>query len=240
MSFRFWITVGLASIADLVIAQQIPGDEELLRLISSNTNSNFKRLREPTFKISFKDITSIDDNRILLVACRSRNSSHQEHQLGWENYYYFKVINNGWGIMKSFESDSEVLLGDYDSMKIISIGKNKTALVSTFLSTGNRHLERKIFLSQITMDKLRPIGTIDLDYSNEAFLNIENISQGKGCPKLSYKSYIHVQESISDWWTIRINRLTKVYSDGCTELPPKMETVIYSFDGKKYLQLIDK
>lgn len=238
-------------ITNITNAQTFPQDSLILKLIYKTVDKGgltstvdypdpgYKMNEEDslTFKVVYKNYIFINNIKKLYVATRADAFYSQGHQFGFDDYFYLDTINNTWRVSKSFRDSEPQPIGDSEEINIVNIGKSKSAIISTFLSTGNHHYERDMSISLITTNGLKGIGHIDLDYSNEVWIDKEDISNKEECLIESYTSDFKIIESSKEWFDIIVTKSKTVYSKGCLNEQTYKEVITYYFDGTKYTPL---
>jgi hypothetical protein len=127
------------------------------------------------------------------------------------------------------ENDEPIAIGDNPGMEIVRIGKTKSALKSQFSSTGNHHYDRNITFSLITLEGLKDLINIQMDYSTQAWDILH-----KDCNIRSYESTYQIIESDKEWFDIKIEKLTQIYSKDCLVKEEKRESRIYQYIDNEY------
>jgi len=188
------------------------------------------------YKVIFKRFTNIENQNVLVVVCRAVCCYMHGHAFGLTNTYFLKHDANKWKIVyANIESEDDIApIGDDNKIELVKIGDSKTALIYPFLSTGNNHLERSITISLLTLNNIAEIGTIDLDYSNEAWIDVETVAKTDSCMIKSYESTYQIIKSEKNWYDIKVLRLINGYGIGCKEKNTEKEEVVYRYTNGEY------
>jgi len=248
---KYFTIILLLFIFNTSFSQEIPDDRALLKILygkvdkggKSSTieyeNKDFKQSPNDslTFSVIFKEYFNLNNSKTLYVICQAKSFYLQGHQFGFTQRFYLRIESNKWKIINKYVDDEPVPIGDDNEIKLITIGKNKSALISTFLSTGNQHVERSIFISYLSDAGLKSIGEIDLDYSNEAWVDFESAQDSIECDAFGYESKYEIIESSKEWFDIKVTKRIKTYTTGCKEAIIKAQEIIYCNSGTGYKEL---
>ena len=224
---------------DLVILKAIyEGNADVdnaLSLASSQDETSFYTDDSVKYSVKFKRYIFVENQKILLVACQAVSAYQHGHQTGFTNFYYLKYKNKKWHVLKTNSFEIVEPIGDAWQADIAHIGKNKSALITTFSSTGNRHYERSVSIFLITSEGLVSMGNIALDYSNEGWIDTEDVATSDECPVESYESTYEIVSSKKDWYDIKVRKSTKTYAPGCVEDKiTQVEESVFSFSNNHY------
>jgi hypothetical protein len=189
-----------------------------------------------TYSIIFKKISKIENEHVLVVVCRATCCYMHGHAFGLTNTYLLKHDVNKWNIVyANIESEDNIApVGDDNKVELVKIGNSKTALIYPFLSTGNNHLERNITIYLLRMNNIIEISTIDLDYSNEAWIDAEAVAETDSCMIKSYESNYQIIKSEKNWYDIKVLRLVNGYGMGYKGKNTRQEEVVYSYIDGEY------
>ena len=163
-------------ISNLAFGQSIVSDSVLLRIIYGKVdndgktstieylNNEFKQNKDDklsfigtgfsknSFKIIFKGYFVLNNSNALYVICQAPSSFMQGHQFGFTESYYLKKQSGIWKVLQRNIDKEPNPIGDDQEIKVEKIGIDKSALFSTFSSTGNHHLQRSISISHISLN----------------------------------------------------------------------------------------
>ncbi|MCB0478662.1 MAG: hypothetical protein KDC84_10885 [Crocinitomicaceae bacterium] len=230
---------GQHTISDSLLLAKIFGstdpDGQTFTCIDCKDESMYSYQDEVVFKIVFKSEIVLDEEALLLVIAEAPYGTQHGHQFGYQHLYFFKRQDKDWSIVDSIVMEDLTPIGDQSEFSIVDIGKNKKALISTFQSTGNHHLETTLSIDLIERSKLTFLFSINAEYSNLAFM--EPVSVGEDCPGESYEETYEIIPSDSEWYEIRVHRKEFAYSRGCRDAILKLdvEKRFFYFE-EKYLE----
>jgi hypothetical protein len=230
-----------------IFGQEIPNDSILLKTIFGQVDNNGRTatVEKPDefkddlwgdslkYKVVFKQYAFVDGQELLIVVCDATCFMLHGHIFGFRNKYFINRRPNDFIIIKKNEVDEPNPIGDTPDVQIVKIGKTKSALISSFSSTGNHHYERDITFKLITFDGFKDLINIQMDYSNEAWID-SKIPEQEKCMIRSYMSTFQIIESDKEWFDIKIEKIIDKYSNGCSEKTETKESKIYSFIDNGY------
>ena len=237
-------------ISNLAFGQSIVSDSVLLRIIYGKVdndgktstieylNNEFKQNKDDklSFKIIFKGYFVLNNSNALYVICQAPSSFMQGHQFGFTESYYLKKQSGIWKVLQRNIDKEPNPIGDDQEIKVEKIGIDKSALFSTFSSTGNHHLQRSISISHISNSGLKYIGEIDLDYSNEAWIDL-NADSSSECKAFGYQSDYKIIESSKEWFDIKVIKRSKTFTKGCKEEIVNTNEILYTNKGVGYKEI---
>jgi hypothetical protein len=231
----------------ILFAQEMPNDSILLKTIFERVDNNGRTatIEKPDefkdevwgdslkYKIVFKQDAFVEGQKLLIVVCDATCFMLHGHVFGFRNNYFLKRNPNGFTLIKKFETEEPYPIGDNPNTQIVRIGKTSSALISAFSSTGNHHYERDITFSLITFEGYKELINIQMDYSNEAWID-SNIQEQEDCMIKSYMSTFEIVDSEKEWFDIRIEKTIENYSKGCSEKTEIKELKTYRYIDNKY------
>jgi hypothetical protein len=234
-------------------AQSIPDDAWLLKRIYGKVDKTNKTFTRPfregegdhsyrdsvNYSIAFKEETDFGNQKLWVIIVEAPNSSQHGHLLGYRNLYFFKKASSGFELVDSLVTESEQALGDISDYIIIDIGKGKKALVSTFQSTGNHHLEITKTVCYLEKGALTYLFTIYSEYDNSAWKIPQN--ETDSCEAEKYTEAFEVIKSDKSWYDVKITHTEYKFTNGCKEekiSAQRVFTLVY--DGNKYIEIKSK
>jgi hypothetical protein len=175
------------------------------------------------------------NQNLLLCIIEAPVFDQHGHRWGYRNLFFLKEEKNELHQVAAIRDEEDQLIGDQPEYDIVEIGKNNVALVSTFLSAGNRHLEKSKTLFLLDLGKLTPLITIDLEYDNSTWNTPQD--ENSSCEAYSYKCDFKVLKTDKNWYDIQVHRVGYEFSKGCKERLVKSESDrVLIFDKGKYVE----
>lgn len=232
-------------------AQKIPADSIILKLIYGSYDLGGKsftrkhKADEPvheyykdiTYSVKLKENINLDSQNVLFIVCQAPVFYQHYHTFFLIDYYFFKQEKGKWELSSSIKGKFENALIDIENFSTAEIGKNKTALIKTFSSAGNGSDSKSITVDLIKASGISNLCSIDLDYSNEAWVDKESGSKDEDCPIISYESKYKILRNDSEWYNIIVTKNTNTYSKDCKIKKQKpTEEIIYYYHDNKYIE----
>jgi hypothetical protein len=231
-------------------SQPVPTDAWLLKRIYGKSDNNNKTFTRPfregegdhsykdsvTYSIVFKQETELGNQKVWVVIVEAPNSSQHGHRLGYMDLYFFKNTPLGFELIDSLVSESESPLGDISDYSIIEIGKGKKALISTFQSTGNQHLENTKTVCHLEIGALTYLFNIYTEYDNSAWKI--PLAETDDCAAEKYTETFEVIQSEKSWSDVKVTHTNYQFTKGCKDekiSEAREFTLVY--DGKKYQEM---
>lgn len=229
--------------------QTVPPDHVILKKIYGKVDKSNNSYTRPgseeqdgegrynpiTYKVAYSAIVHLRNSDILFIITKAETAMLHGHVMGYEDYYFFKQKGNDYSLIGSVKSDSDNFIGDENDYTIIEIGKGKKALISTFLSTGNHHLEVDKNFYLLDIGKLTPLLTLDLEYSNEGWKVPENATDD--CEAEKFEDTFEIVKSNNEWYDIKVHHVEYGFTKGCEESYVAKETdLIYRYKNDKYIE----
>ncbi len=237
-------------VSNIACSQKIPSDSFLLSTIfgcvDKTKNTVTKNYTNEATKIHpddkliysiiLKDFCQVENEQLLIVICRAEGFNLHGHPFGLTNKYLLKQFDNTWKIIHSAVQHEEEMspIGDDNAISIVEIGQHTSALLFTFNSTGNHHLENNISIYQITVNSYVYIGNIDISYSNESWIDLEATPDTAECMAYGYESTYEIIPSQKDWYDIKLTQQTRTYDKGCKNELLEENEIIYSYFNGSY------
>lgn len=187
------------------------------------------------YKIFFKTKTSIIDNELILVIVEAPYGTLHGHQFGYQDVYFFKGIKDEIEIVDSIKSDEIIPIGDVSTCEIVDVGEEKKAIVFTFQSTGNHHLENTQTICLLELNKLTYLFSVNREYDNSCCIMIE--TDHDICEAARYEEVYEIVKSKSEWYNIKVYHKDYGFTKGCQESFIKSEsTKEYIYSDGKYIE----
>lgn len=188
------------------------------------------------FKVSYKESILIDQKEVVFVMIRAVDRMLQGHFFGFINTYYLEASDSTYRIIYKSETKEPEPIGDDTEPEIIQIGKSKFAIKSTFESSGNHHIERSINFHEITSNGLINLLRLEMDYSNEAWIDEEQLSDSTACPIRITSSTYQTIRSDKIYYDIQTTTTTQNFNIGCNPTPETTESITYIYDNGRYIK----
>ena len=250
---RLLSVITFCLLAIKAFSQSVPDDAWLLKRIYGKVDKNEKTFARPfregegdhsyhknvTYSVVFKQETDLENQKIWVVIVEAPNSNQHGHSLGYMDLYFFKNTSKGFVLIDSLVSESEEPLGDISDYSIIDIGKGKKALISTFQSTGNHHLENTKTVCHLGIGTLTYLFTIDTEYDNSAWKIPQN--ETDDCEAEKYTETFEVVKSEKRWFDVKVTHTDFQFTKGCKEEKISAQrsfTLVH--DGNKYMKVKSK
>jgi hypothetical protein len=183
-----------------------------------------------TFKVVFKQFWKLSATEsLLIVITKAPFGNMHGHSWNLTTLCYLKQKGTTWKKMFS-ETEEEYLQGSYE-LKVI--GKNKTALIWDWSSTGNHHYERSIGIDLLTPMGAVEIGFVGMAYSDEAFINKE-FKADEPCRINNVESTYTFVSTNNEFYDLKIVENVDHYAPGCKSKTTTSKELTYKFDGKRY------
>jgi|GEM_PF-2472618 hypothetical protein len=240
-------------------SNNIPADSIILKIAygrvdkSKNTYShklkkeevNYSPGQKITYKIVFKSPVVLQGQFFLLVVTEAPNSSLDEEQFGYRDILFFQQTTKGHlQLIKSIIAADEMPIGDEylwnegndnndeSLFSIVDIGKNKKALISTFTTSGNQHIEDTKNIELLELGKLTFLCTIRYRYDNAAYVAQDD----SVCVAEKSSSDFDIIKSDKEWFDIKVHFTAYGYKKGCAETFIKKKSVtLYSYKNGDYV-----
>ena len=216
---KLLLTLPTFLFSSICFSQSLPSDSTILLTIFGTVNEGGKSttVLKPeellgefsedsllSYGVTFKENIFFDNQEITFVIIQAEDSMLHGHIFGFTNTYYIKKNNSKFDIIYKLEAKEPEPIGDNPEPNIIKIGKSKSALVTTFQSSGNRHVQRDLSFSLIMFKGIVHLLNVNMDYSNEAWINVDEIAQNDACPINSKHSTFKIIETDNEWYDIQI------------------------------------
>lgn len=227
--------------------QDLPSDRMILKKIygkaDMGNNTYTRPLQEGeetviydsiTFRVAYKTKVNLKNKDIFFVATKAVTGGLYGHDWGYEDFYFFEQIEDDLTLIDSIVSESCNLIGDFDNYSIIEIGANKKALILSFQSSGNRHLECRKGFFLLDIGKLTFLLGIDIEYDNSAWKIPEN--ENDDCEATKYKKEYEIIKSNKEWYDIKFHHTEYGFKKGCkNEYIIQEEDLLYIYKDGEYV-----
>jgi len=223
--------------ADSAIIKKIVEEKEIQRKLNLNyiegedANQYYDSI---TYVISFKERVLVEDQQLLLVICDEPIFTQSGNTWWYRNFYYFNEDGRSLKIIKPQEDGEETLIGDVNEFLVVEIGKNKKALISTFLSRENSQTEKNIIFYYLSKDSITYLFSIDIEFSNETLkkdlaVEDDNIAT-------SFESTYQIIKSDKEWFDVKVHKVNYGFTNGYKKrFVESEEDIMYSYNGLKYI-----
>lgn len=232
-----------------IVAQEMPSDSLLLKTIFGTCDRDGKGYTRDyitedeksahhdnlTYSIIYKKFMNIQNQNVLLVILEAP-IFYTNSKSGYIDYYYFKKRKNQWRITKSFiDYEFHSLSDDYD-FELVDIGKNKKALKSQILGTGQQHLSINIELNYFLLDSVKLLLRFESVYDDVAWKG-NDVPENKDCEAVGFRCSYNINKNDNEWFDINVHKFNYTFSKGCKEEIINSEQKInYRYNGIEYIE----
>jgi hypothetical protein len=227
--------------------QKIPSNEIILSKIYGSTDIgrdtytckylgdevNYSNQDSITYSIVYKNYINLKSQKLILAIIKAPYGYQHGHQLGYQNIYFLKFSKGKITLIDSIISDGIEPIGESSEIDIIDIGKNKKALITTFQSSGNLHLEVTKSINFLESNKLTYLLSINTLYDNSAWTSPE--TEESDCEAERYEENFEIIKTNSEWHTIKVNHTEYRFTKGCIEdFVTSKNDIEYTFQDGTY------
>lgn len=237
----------MSLIINKVYSQNLPTDRLIIKKIYGKVDKSDNSFTRPfkegegnffiydsvTYEIAYKTIVNLKNKDILLVITKAITTGLHGHRWGYEDFYFFEQKNGDFKLIDSIVSESDNPIGDLNDYSIIEIGKNKKALITTFQSTGNGHLESGKGFYLLNIGELIQVFGLNMEYDNSAWKIPEN--ENDDCEAKRYTNDFEILKSDKDWYDIKVHHIDYGFKKGCKDEYKSIEKdILYIYKDGKY------